>query len=130
MPVNVPVNTPATSARVDFVVPNNATFEDAIQFGVVGDTSWSLTGQNFRMDIKADVLGNYLLSLTSAAGQIVTDDAVQRVINFNVPESAIQAALIPGVYVYDFIMFDNSNPPIRVQLMHGKFKVKLGVTGG
>jgi hypothetical protein len=130
MPINIPVNTPSTSARVDFVITNNATFQDAMIFGVAGDTSWNLTGQNFRMDIKADPFGASLLTLLSSAGQIVVDDPVQRIINFNVPESVIQANLQVGEYRYDFIMFDNSVPPVRVQLMHGKVKVKLGITGG
>src|SRR5579871_3818761 len=119
MTQNVPTNTPTTAARVDMVISNNATWQDAFQFGTVGDTTWNLVGQNFRMDVKADPQGPALLTLLSSAGQIVVDDTVQRIVNLNVPESSIQAALPPGVYWYDFIMFDNSSPPIRVQLMRG-----------
>lgn len=70
------------------------------------------------------------MSITSTAGQIVVDDYQNRVLHFNVPETVIQASLVPGVYVYDFIMNDNSNPTVRVQLMHGLIRVTEGVTGG
>jgi hypothetical protein len=124
-----------TAARVNFVTPTNATFFDAIQFDPKGPTgatggAWSLTGQNFRMDIKRRREDpNPLVTLLSSAGQIVVDDPVQRVIHFNVPETQ-WATLPPGRYVYDFIMFDNSNPPVRVPLMFGEFWLKLGVSGG
>lgn len=125
-----------TAARVDFATQDNATFEDAVQFdphGPTGSTSgaWGLTGQNFRMDIKRrreDT--NALISLTSAAAQIVVDDMTLRILHFNVPETTLTAVLIPGRYVYDFIMFDGSNPPIRIPLMFGEFWFKHGITGG
>lgn len=131
------------SAKVDIVVSNNATFNDSFQFdppwppgitgatGVTG-TNWTFVGQNFRMDVKGNKFTqpNPLASFTSVAGQIVVDDPIQRVLHFNVPESVVQASLIPGSYQYDFIMYDGSNPPIRVQLMHGSFRVDEGITGG
>lgn len=126
---------PASSAHIDLVAAQNATFADAIQFdppvpGVTGP-SWSLSGQSFRMDIAANYEANTaLLSITSAAGQIVVDDVTERTIHFNVPEATLQAALIPGDYVYDLIMFDGSSPSIRVQLMHGTFTLADAVTGG
>lgn len=129
-----------SSAFVNIVTQNNETFSDAFQFdppsgctGCTGATgpSWSLSNQNFRMDIK----GNRqqpaaLLSITSAAGQIIVDDVVNRIVHFNVPETVLLAALVPGEYVYDFVMYSNDNPPIRLVLMHGGFKFGLGVTGG
>lgn len=125
---------PASIAVVDFVVPDNATFNDSLQFdppvaGVTGP-AWSFSGQNFRMDIAPNRETASLLSLTSAAGEIVVDDVTQRILHFNVPETVITAALIPGEYIYDFIMFDGSTPPVRVPLMKGKFIVTAGVTGG
>jgi hypothetical protein len=126
---------PASSAHIDLVVANNATFGDALQFdppvpGVTGP-AWSFSGQNFRLDIKPNFeTALPLLSLTSAAGQIVVDDVTQRILHFNVPESVIAAALIPGCYLYDFVMYSNDVPPIRVVLSHGKFSVTDGVTGG
>lgn len=100
-------------------------------FGVPGDTTWSFTGQSFRLDVKEDRLSpTPLLSLSSTAGTIVVDDAVQRVLNFNVPEATLQATLVPGEYWYDLVMQDTSSPPIRVVLMKGKVKVQLGITGG
>ena len=128
MPIIAPV-LPSTVARVDFEIYNNATWQDAIQFGTPGDTTWSLTGQSFRCDIKADKLGSALLSLTSGAGQIVVDDVVQRIVNFNVSEATL-GALIVGEYYYDFVMQDTSSPPIRVILMNGHLKVLLGISGG
>jgi hypothetical protein len=124
-----------SSAYVDIVTQNNCSFVDAFQFDPpvngITDSTWNLTGQNFRLDVKANKLQTApLLSLTSAAGQIIVDDAVNRILHFNVPESVISAALIPGRYVYDFIMFDGSTPPVRVPLMHGEFVVREGITGG
>lgn len=120
-----------TCARVDLLVFDNTTFEDAFQFGVSGDTSWSFTGQNFRMDVKGTSDdATPLLTLTSAAGQIVVDDAINRVLHFNVPETTIQGSLTPGEYEYDLIMYDGSTPPVRVGLMRGTLCVAHGITGG
>ena len=71
---------------------------------------------------------------------IIVDDYANRILHFNVPEAVLAgetgatgvtgAGLIPGDYVYDFVMYDNSNPPIRVVLMNGRFVVTNGITGG
>lgn len=129
-----------TSARVDIATPNNATFQDAIQFdpppgitGVTGGTGpyWTFDSKKFRLDIKPDVnSATPLLSLTSDAGQIVVDSTTLRVIHFNVPEATLQAAMPPGTYIYDFIMYDTSVPANRVPLMHGWFTLGDGITGG
>ena len=123
---------PATSARVDFKISNDATWTDAIQFGLLSDgTAWSFpAGVTFLMDVK---LNRYdaspRLQLSTSNGRIVTDDPVQRVIHFLVTPADIQANLPVGEYVYDFIMFDNTfNPPVRTQLMHGLIKVGQGPT--
>lgn len=125
---------PVSSANVDLVEANNATMTDALQFdppvpGVTGP-AWSFSNQNFRLDVKPNLeTALPLLTLTSP-GQIVVDDVALRILHFNVPESVIAGALIPGTYLYDLIMFDNSVPPVRVPLMHGKFVVTDGITGG
>lgn len=143
---------PQTSAHVDIVTSNNATFNDAFQFDpppwwltTTGATAppgatyptWGLSGQNFRMDVKGwrGQTGPYVsFNSTGSTGvtgsQIQINDSVNRVIQFNVPEGVIQNALLPGKYLYDLIMYDQSSPPIRVQLMHGEFKVTDGITGG
>ena len=110
-------------------LPNNTTFEDAFQFGVPGDTSWSFTGQHFNADIKGNTNSpTPLLSLSSLSGSIVVDDAVNRILHFNVPDTTIQSSLPVGEYVYDLVMIDGSSPPIRVALMIGKLIVCQGVT--
>ena len=115
-------------AQVDFVYGNNGTFQDAIQFGLSTDT-WTLVGQNFKMDIKASRDdATPLLELTSASGEIVTIDAINRIIQFTVPDTVMVAALQVGKYVYDLVMFDGSSPPIRIPLMQGHFYVQQGVT--
>lgn len=120
-----------TAAIVNFVVPDNATFQDPIQFGTPGDTSWSLANQNFRMEVKASRDDTSpLAAFTSAANQIIVDDPVQRLIHFNVPDTTLQSELPCAEYVYDFVMYDNSVPPIRVVLMQGEYKVTKGVTEG
>lgn len=120
-----------TRATVNLVIENNATWLDAFQFGTVGDTTWSFVGQNFRLDVKGNKDQTAaLLSLTSAAGTIVVDDVVQRVLHLNVPETSITAALHPGEYIYELVMFDNSVPAVRVPLMGGKLIVEQGIAGG
>lgn len=117
-----------TSARVDIEVASNQTWNDAFQFGVAGDTSWSFTGMVFHLDIKADKNDAVaLLSLTTANGRIVVDDLVNRILNFNVNSTDLLALPI-GEYQYDLCMLDASAPPVRVPLMHGEVKVKQGVT--
>lgn len=118
-----------TAAWVNISASDNATMQDAFQFGDATDLSWSFVGQSFIMEVKAsrdDVAP--LLTLTSGAGEIIVDDVVQRVGHLNVPMAALQAALPVGEYVYDFIMVDGSVPPIRVQLMQGNLCITHGVT--
>lgn len=119
-----------TSARIDFEIANNGTWQDALQFGTPGDTTWSFTGMTFHMDVKANINdAAALLSLTTSNGRIVVDDVVQRVLHFNVDDTTLQAALKPGTdYQYDLVMLDGSSPAVRVPLAHGEVKVRLGVT--
>lgn len=121
-----------TAARIDIVTPDNCTWTDAFQFGILGDTSWSFTSQNFRLDLKGnkDTQTAALLSLTSGAGQLVVLDPVQRILQMDVPELTLTTALVAGEYQYDLIMYDGSVPPIRIALMYGKFTLSHGVTGG
>lgn len=121
--------TAPTSAIVNIATQDNVTLQDAFQFGTPGDTSWSLVGMSFTMEVKAsrdDITP--LIELTSGAGQIIVDDVVQRVVHLNVPDTAIQASLPVATYVYDFIMYDTSVPPIRTVLMQGRLYVSKGVT--
>lgn len=118
-----------TAAIVNINAADNATMSDAFQFGTPGDTSWSLVGMAFIMEVKAsrdDMTP--LLTVSTALGSIVVDDVVQRVIHLNVPDTALQAALPCATYVYDLIMFDGSSPPIRTPLMQGRLTVSKGVT--
>ena len=130
-----------SSAYVDIDTTDNETWTDAFQFdpppyGLTGATgctgpNWNFVGQNFRLDIKRRISDtDALLSLTSAAGEIVVDDVTQRILHFNVPESTLTTVLIPGNYVFDFVMLDGSTPPVRIVLMHGKFTLAHGITGG
>lgn len=118
-----------TRARVDICILNNGTFQDAFQFGVTGDTSWSFTGKTFHMDVKAsadDVAA--LLSMTTLNGRIVVDDVTVRVLHFNVPASVFAPLLPPAKYVYDLVMLDAASPAIRTALMGGTLDVQQGVT--
>jgi hypothetical protein len=118
-----------TCAIVDITIKNTVTWNDAFQFGVPGDTTWSFTGQSFHLEVKASADdATALFSATSSGGSIIVDDVVQRVLHMNVPESAILAVLPVATYVYDLVMFDGSTPPIRVGLMQGELEVQQGIT--
>jgi|SRR5215468_7624270 len=118
----------ATSAETNIVIGNGTTWQDAFQFGQPGDFTWQLN-PNWEMEIKLDRYQQTpLLNPSTANGQIIVDDINQRVIHLNVSPAIIQAALQPGVYVFDLIMFDTSIPPIRTVLMHGSLKVIQGVS--
>jgi hypothetical protein len=119
-----------TAARVNIEIANNATMQDAFMFGTAGDTSWSFSGQTFKMEIKANKYDvTPILTWTSGTGEIVVDDVVQRILHFNVPDTVILASLPVAEYQYDLIMLDASTPAIRVPLMSGEIKVRQGVTG-
>jgi hypothetical protein len=116
-----------TSARVDLCIDNNGTWMDAFQFGEPDDTTWTLDGQTFELDVQRNPYDTVpLLSLSTADGRILVDDVVQRVIHFLVDPDDIQASLRPGTYVYDLVMINGSN--VRVPLMHGTLEVNQGVT--
>jgi hypothetical protein len=117
----------STSARVDIKIDDNGTWSDAFRFGKPDDTTWTLTGQSFELDVQLDPYGISLLSLTMTNGRIVVDDPVQRVIHFKVDPADIQSALDPGWYVYDLVMIDVASD-VRVPLMHGELQVVHGVT--
>ena len=86
-----------TSAEVNLAIDNNGTWMDAFQFGEPADTTWDLVGQSFELDVQLSYYdATPKLSLTSAAGEIVIDDPIQRVIHLNVDSAALQAALTPG----------------------------------
>jgi hypothetical protein len=111
--------------------------------GPTGPTGlqWGFTGMNFIMDIKGNKLQTSpLLSIfTNAAGSvsILIDDYTNRILHFNVNQFSLAgstgqtgvtgAGLIPGNYVYQFRMFDSSNPAIYTDMMHGYFTVRHGV---
>ena len=117
-----------TSAHVDMAIDNNGTWSDAFQFGDPTDTTWSLNGQTFSCDVQLNAYDKApLLSLSSSNGRIVVDDAIQRVIHFNVPALDLQSNLKPGIYVYDLVMIDGYSL-VRVPLMHGTLTVQQGVT--
>lgn len=123
------MRTSSTAAIVAITIANTVTFQEAFQFGLATDVSWSFVGQGFKSEVKAsrdDTAA--LVTWGTATGTIVVDDVNQRVLHYNVSEAALQAALPVGEYVYDLVMFDGSVPPVRVLLMQGKLCVTQGVT--
>jgi hypothetical protein len=116
-----------TAANVDLRIANNGTWMDAFQFGYPDDTTWTLTGQTFQLNVQLDQYDTTpLLQLSTTNGRIIVDDVVQRVIHFSVDPTDIQLNLSPGTYVYDLVMVDGSNQ--RVPLMYGTLQVIQGVT--
>jgi outer membrane usher protein FimD/PapC len=69
------------------------------------------------------------VAFSSGAAEIVVADAALRVIYFNVSISTLNAFLVPGVYLYDFIMTDDTTG-VRTQLMHGEFQFAEAVSKG
>lgn len=115
-------------ARVDFTIATNVFWDDQLQFGILGDTSWSFTGCTFLCDVKVSPgTGPALLSTSTGAGTIVTDDAIGRVLHFLVPDTTILAQLPCGEYHYDLIMVNTATGE-RDALMYGKLCVTNGVT--
>ena len=118
-----------TCAIVDLTNQDNQTIQDALMFGTLGDTTWSFTGMSFKMEVKASRDDTApLVTWTSGGGQIIVDDPIARLLHLNVPDTVVQASLPPAEYVYDLIMLDSSNPPIRTPLAQGKFIITRGVT--
>jgi hypothetical protein len=144
---------------VDIVTATDTTWQDAFQFDPTGPTgtsfvpftgtgpAWTLTGYNFRFNIKSNWLQpTPLITVDSGVpGQqvIVIQDANSRIISTNVPDVALFASaypngitgwtgvtgpgLIPGRYCYDLVMYDGSSPqPVKIGLMHGIFELQVG----
>jgi hypothetical protein len=122
--------TSPTSANVNIIVAKNTTFSDAFQFGSTADTTWTFSNKSFRMGLKGNFeQDNDTIVFTSDNAQIVVADAALRVIYFNVPHTTLQISLVPGIYLYDFIMIDDTTD-VRTQLMHGEFQFAEAVTEG
>jgi hypothetical protein len=116
-----------TAAHVNLRIANNGTWMDAFQFGYPDDTTWTLTGQTFELDVQLNRFDlTPLLHISTTDNTIIIDDVLQRVIHFNVTPAVIQTSLSPGIYVYDLVMIDGSNQ--RVPLMYGTLEVVQGVT--
>lgn len=117
------------SARVDLEVGNNATWADAFQYDDEDDTSWTLTGQSFVMEVKRSQYdADPLFTLSTGNGRIVVDDVDLRVLHLNAVDTDFSAVLPVGEYRYDLIMVDD-NDGSRVQLQHGEVEIIQGVTG-
>lgn len=107
--------------------------------GTIGCTgpfsNWNFDGANFRLDIKTSIRATgaaitFTGTQGNANGQIVVQDPINRILQMNVPESVWTNVLVPGEYVYELMMYDNSSPPVRTPLMHGKFTLVHGIAGG
>lgn len=119
----------STTAKLDWTFSNNGTWTDAVQFGAPEGYEWNFEGYTFEMDIQRNPYDAMpLLQLSTANGRIVVDDPYQRVLHFNVAPDDIQANLRPGIYVYDLVIVDGSNPSIRTPLLYGTLEVTQGVT--
>jgi len=121
---------PPSSAHCNITVAKNTTFSDAVQFILDDGSTWDFNNKTFRMGLK----GNYeqspeQLEFTSDAAEIVVADAAQRILYFNVPPATLQAALVPGVYLYDLVMTDTVTA-VRTQIMYGEFRYAEAVTVG
>lgn len=115
------------TTRVDFLVANNVTWDDALQFGYPDDQTWSFSGATFLLGVKTcptDALP--LVEYSSAGGTITVVDPVLRILQMNVADTNIQLNLPLGVYVYDLIMVSGSGN--RDALCAGNLEITQGVT--
>lgn len=118
-----------SAARVDIKVADSGSLNDAFIFGTTGDTSWSFLNMTFKMDVKGSTDdASPLLSMTTENGHILVDDVVNRILHFAVSQATIESSLVPGCYVYDLVMIDNSALPVRTPLMYGTLTVIHGAT--
>lgn len=122
--------------RVDIEIANNVWWDDQFQFGDPNDFTWTLNGLTFYLGIKhTDDDAAPFVTYTSAAGLLVVQDPINRILGMLVPDTTIRngagglVALPPGKYVYDLIMVANSNGQTD-GLMYGELSVKQGVTIG
>ena len=121
---------PRPLTRVDIEIDNNVWWDDAFQFGDPLDFTWTLSGLNFFLNINLTPTDpTPQLALTSAAGQIVVQDPIGRVLSMLVPDTTIRAHLPPGRYVYDLIMVNQITGQTD-GLMYGDLHVKQGITIG
>lgn len=116
----------ARGTRVDLDLATNATWDDAFQFGIPGDTSWSFSGVTFLLDVKQCKDGPALLALSTGGGTIVTTDVTNRILAMNVPDTSVQALGL-GHFEYDLVMVTTATG-VRDILMHGDIHVVGGVT--
>ena len=116
--------------RVDILIASNQWWDDQFQFGDPADQTWTFTGLNFYLGIKKHESDTtYVATFTSLAGQIVVEDAINRVLGMLVPDTTLRAVLSPGKYIYDLIMVN----PVGGQtdgLMYGDLEVVTGITIG
>lgn len=120
---------PPTSAYYRFIVGKGSYFSEVMQFDDPDNTSWTLSGMTFRMEIKRSYEDDTpLIILQSADDKITIVDAVQRIIKFAVSNTDLQGALKVGTYFYDLIMIDAGGT--RTEMMHGEFVFANSITGG
>jgi hypothetical protein len=116
--------------RVDIEIMNTTWWDDQFQFGDPNDFTWTLNGLTFYLGIKRhDEDATPIVTFTSAAGQIVVQDPINRILGMFVPDATIRANLPEGKYIYDLIMVANSNGQTD-GLMYGELSVKQGITIG
>ena len=119
-----------TVSQVNLVVPNNVWWTDAFQFGVVGDTSWSFAHMYFLCDLKADppqALADLPLSSEASPPTILVLDEINRILQFEVTDLVLRAALVVQPYSYDLVMV-NATTGERDLLMIGTITVTQGIT--
>jgi hypothetical protein len=103
---------------------------DAFQFGVVGDTSWSFAHKHFLCDLKADptqTAADMALSSIASPQTIIVVDEIARILQFEVTDMALRAALVVQPYSYDLVMVDDTTDE-RDLLMIGTITVTQGIT--
>ena len=117
--------------RVDLTLQNNLWWSDNFQFGEPTDFTWNLSNANLYLNVTTEPIGQnpVLLQCSTALGNILIVDPVNRVVAMNVSDIAMRAALgtPPAEFVYDMVMQDKTTGVIE-GLMYGEIDWHSGVT--
>jgi hypothetical protein len=118
--------------RVDIALSSNLWWDDTFQFGDPSDFTWNFSGATFYLNVTTEPIGSnpVLLTCSSALGNIIVSDTVNRILTMNVSDITLRAAfgnIERDDLRYDLVMQTNSTGVVD-GLMYGHIDWTPGVT--